>query len=124
MKIHLCSVCYQVSIKTGNDNKPITCCEKEMTEFKKINQIISDDDNKHFPIVRKIGNFVTITIEDNHPMLEVHKIEFILIKTNHGFLYKDIRNQEKAKAEFILANDEKIVNIYVNCNVHSLSSLH
>jgi len=123
MRIFLCNECRQVVKKIGGENNPITCCKQEMVPFQKMNEIVGDDDSKHTPIIRQVGNFITITIENNHPMIDVHHIEFIMIETNQGFLYKRLSGLETAETEFILAENEEIINVFANCNVHSIFSI-
>ncbi|MFW5865046.1 MAG: desulfoferrodoxin family protein [Candidatus Izemoplasmataceae bacterium] len=118
MKFIMCPSCNQVFINLISSEQNAHCCNQEMIELKPI-----ENDKDHIPHIRKIGNFVTITIGKNHPMVSTHHIVFIFIKTNQGFQFKDIRNEKEAKAEFILAKNEEIENVYIYCNIHLLTSL-
>jgi len=91
------------------DNR-ITCCDGVSEEFDKGND--PEECKNHQPMIHKIGNFVTIHV-DNHPMLDVHHILFIFLETNQGFQFKDVSRELVAKADFILAKAEEIVDVNV-----------
>jgi superoxide reductase len=76
---------------------------------------------KHVPVVAVDGNTVTVTVgEAEHPMLEAHYIQFIILETSQGFQKKDLKPGEKPEAVFALAPDEKPVAAYEYCNLHGL----
>lgn len=118
MEVNICSNCLQVVLKAGGVKKSISCCDIEMDRFIFDEETLNEDDS-HIIKVRKIGNFVTVSLED-HPKIAVHHIEFILLETDKGFHFKDICGFEEVKAEFVLSNDENIKKVYANCNSHSL----
>jgi superoxide reductase len=99
----------------------MTCCGSD-TEVLGEN-LIHEEALNHKPIIRKIGNFVTISVDRSHPMVDVHHISFICMETNKGFQYKKLLLETNVKADFILANDEEIINVYMYCNIHQLWNL-
>ncbi|MFW5895027.1 MAG: desulfoferrodoxin family protein [Bacillota bacterium] len=105
-----------------DNNHPPACCDEPMDELE--HNKAEEATDPHFPKIRKTGNFVTISVGDDHPMVDVHHIAMIFMETNQGFQYKDLSDQSEAKADFILAKGESIVNVYVYCNVHQLWTLH
>lgn len=119
MKISVCSVCHQTVFSIEDNHNPITCCENEMNVFDTNEEYHSDEDHSIF--IRQIGSFVTIEIKD-HPMIDVHKILFYLILTNHGFYYRDLREHRDAKVEFIVAENEIVHKVFAYCNAHSIIS--
>lgn len=121
MKFYHCSSCGQIILKSVDTNQSITCCNQEMDELKPISE--SDPSDEHHIHIRKIGNFVTLSLI-NHPTLEVHHIRLIGMETNQGFQYKLIKSEQLPKAEFILAKAEDIINVYAICNIHLLFSTH
>lgn len=122
MIFYYCKGCNQVIYKLISEDKLLTCCGHKMEELK--SNIEPNLRDEHLPVIRKTGNFVTVTVGNKHPMLDIHRISFIMIETNQGNMYKDTEHLEDAKASFILANQEEIVNIYVYCSVHRLWSLY
>ena len=123
MEFYQCKNCNQVFIKLIDFGIPPHCCDNEADAI--ISNSFADEMQDHVPKIRKIGNFVTITVgEKAHPMVDIHYIYFILMETNQGIKYKYLRKNEYPLADFIVANDEEILNVYVYCTLHSLWSLH
>ena len=76
---------------------------------------------KHVPFVSVDGSKVFVKVgEAEHPMLEKHYIEFIVLETSAGFQMKKLTPGEKPEAAFILAEGEKVVAAYEYCNLHGL----
>lgn len=75
---------------------------------------------KHVPVVEIEGNLVKVSVGSvEHPMLDVHYIEMIIIETKKGLQVKYLNPGEKPYAEFVLENDE-FVAAYEYCNLHGL----
>ena len=75
---------------------------------------------KHVPVVEFEGNKVKVSIGSvEHPMIDVHYIEMILIETKKGVQVKYLNPGERPYAEFILEDDE-FVAAYEYCNLHGL----
>lgn len=76
---------------------------------------------KHIPVY-KIGEdkIVVHVGEVEHPMLDEHYIEWILVETNQGFHLKQLKPADKTEAEFTLANGEQAICVYEYCNLHGL----
>jgi len=121
MRFYYCSICNQLQIQILDSGNKMSCCENPVDEL--ISHQATGEGDEHRPIIRKIGNFVSITVED-HPMIDVHYLSFIFMETNQGFQYKYLVKNSLPKADFILAKNEEIVNVYVFCNVHLLWSLN
>jgi len=119
MKFHYCPICNQLYLKLIDTENEMICCE-EPTEV----LISNSEQGEHTPIIRKIGNFVTISVDKSHPIIDVHHISVIVMETNKGYQIKHLKINEEAKVSYILDNQEDIVNIYVFCNVHLLNSLY
>lgn len=119
MKFYKCTNCDQIYMKINDTNNKMTCCDIDTTEL--IVNDVPDELQNHQPVLRKTGNFITVTV-NNHPMLDIHHIKFICLETNKGFQYRDI-TQTISKADFILAKDETITSIYLYCNLHGLWQL-
>jgi superoxide reductase len=76
---------------------------------------------KHVPVVKIEGNKVTVRISSvEHPMVEAHYIEWIVLETRRGFQKKELKPGEKPEAEFLLPEGEAAVAAYEYCNLHGL----
>jgi superoxide reductase len=120
MTFYMCPACNQVHIKLIDTNQEMICCG--IPEQAIIENCIEEEVNNHLPSIRKVGNFITISVPHNHPMVDIHHILFIAIETNEGIQVKYIKKDEPAQAGFILSNHEYIIKAYVFCNVHLLFS--
>ena len=60
MKFYICRNCNQVHMKMIDYDLPASCCGTEVEEI-----IPNNDDSIHAPVIRKIGNFVTVTVTAN-----------------------------------------------------------
>ena len=78
---------------------------------------------KHIPVVSVEGNIVTVKVgEVEHPMLEAHYIEWIMIQTNKGNQRKVLKPGDEPVARFALLKGEKVERALEYCNLHGLYS--
>ena len=118
MKVYRCLKCEEVVVMRSDDKK-IKCCDEEMYEL--IPNSSEGDKETHMPLIRRIGNFVTVTVgEKMHPMLDVHYLDFVLLETDKGIYYKKLNMEDKPVVDFLLMNDETIIKAYACCNDHEL----
>lgn len=76
---------------------------------------------KHVPKVEIEGNKVHVVVgEVIHPMTEEHHIAFITLVTDQKAELKRLDHTGKPKADFVLAEGEKVVAVYEYCNLHGL----
>ena len=76
---------------------------------------------KHTPVVSVEGNKVIATVGSvEHPMVDVHYIEWIYVETNKGGQRKALNPGEAPKAEFVMADGEVVKAVYAYCNLHGL----
>lgn len=118
MKFYMCSKCNQMYFSEDKASDNLVCCEEKVEELVPIE--IGDVLDHHGIVIRKTGNFVNISINDKHPMIETHFIKFIALQTNEGFQYKELDYLKERKTTFILSNTETIIQIYTYCNIHML----
>ena len=56
---------------------------------------------KHVPVISQNGDHVTVRVGSvDHPMLDVHYIEWIVLETASGYQKKDLKPGMKPEAEF------------------------
>ena len=76
---------------------------------------------KHVPVIAVDGKTVTVTVGAvEHPMLDVHFIEWILLETKEGRQRKTLKPGEKPEAVFALTDDDEVIAAYEYCNLHGL----
>ena len=72
-------------------------------------------------MIAQPGNMVKVTVGSvEHPMMENHHIEWILLETSQGFQKKDLDPAGKPEAVFALAEGETAVAAYESCNLHGI----
>lgn len=79
---------------------------------------------KHVPyIVSNDGDVLKVQIgEVEHPMVDVHWIEMIVVETKDGMMMKRLHPGDKPYAEFNIKGEE-VVAVYEYCNIHGLWKL-
>ena len=76
---------------------------------------------KHVPVIKKEGNLITVAVGSvEHPMLEAHFIEWIMLETKQGRQRKTLKPGEKPVAVFALTDGDEAVAAYEYCNLHGL----
>ena len=118
-KFYVCKKCGTMVALVKKGHCIPTCCGDEMTEL--IAGEVEASKEKHIPVINVNGNIVTVTVgEVEHPMIDVHYIEWISIETNLGNQRKVLKPNDAPKAQFALLDDEKVVAAYAYCNLHGL----
>ena len=73
------------------------------------------------PVLAARGNRVQVTVGSvEHPMLDEHYIQFIILETSCGYQLRRLNPGEAPKAEFLLAEGESALAAYEYCNLHGL----
>ena len=74
---------------------------------------------KHVPVIEIAGDTVTVKVGSvEHPMLDEHYIEFVLLLTETGMQMKWLKPGMKPEAEFAVT--EPVIAAYEYCNLHGL----
>ncbi|SCY10998.1 superoxide reductase [Lachnospiraceae bacterium XBB2008] len=119
MKFYKCETCGNIITKLNDSGVPVVCCGKPMTEL--VPGATDGALEKHVPAVTVDGSKVTVQVgEVEHPMMEEHFIQFIVLETEGGFQKKTLKPGDKPVAEFIVAEGDKAVAAYEYCNLHGL----
>ena len=94
-------------------------CGKPMKEL--IAGTVDASREKHIPVYSVEGNKVSVVVGSvEHPMVEVHYIQWIVLKTNKGIQRKHLSPNEAPRAEFTLLEGEVVEEVYEYCNLHGL----
>lgn len=74
---------------------------------------------KHIPVIEHSGDHVIVKVGSvEHPMVDVHWIEWIVLETATGYQKKELKPGEKPEAEFAVT--EPVIAAYELCNLHGL----
>ena len=74
---------------------------------------------KHIPVIEHSGDHVVVKVGSvEHPMMDVHWIEWIVLETASGYQKKELKPGDKPEAEFAVT--EPVVAAYEHCNLHGL----
>ncbi len=118
-KFYVCKKCGTMVAMVKKGHCIPTCCGDEMTEL--IAGEVEASKEKHIPVINVNGNIVTVVVgEVEHPMIDVHYIEWISIETNLGNQRKVLKPNDEPKAQFALLDGEKVISAYAYCNLHGL----
>lgn len=74
---------------------------------------------KHVPIIEHNGDSVVVKVGSvPHPMLDVHRIEWIMLETATGYQKKELDPGDEPIASFAVT--EPVIAAYEYCNLHGL----
>ena len=119
MKFYVCEHCGNIIEFVKESGVPVMCCGQKMTEL--VPGTSDGAYEKHVPVVTIDGDKVIVEVGSvEHPMVEVHYIQWIAIETTRGSQRVKLQYTDKPIAEFKLADGEKFVAAYEYCNLHGL----
>ena len=119
MKFYRCEHCGNIIVKLHDSGVPVVCCGQPMKEL--VPGATDGAYEKHVPAVTVDGSTVKVQVgEVEHPMMEEHFIQFIVLETAGGYQTKYLKPGEKPVAEFSVASGDKAVAVYEYCNLHGL----
>ena len=117
MKLFKCGHCGNIISFVKAAGVPVMCCGQKMEEI--IPGTSDGAAEKHVPVIKQDGNKVIVEVGSvEHPMADVHYIEWIILQTEKGVQRRNLLPGEKPRAEFVLAEDDKVVAAYEYCNLH------
>lgn len=119
MKFYICETCGNIIEKLNDSGVPVVCCGKPMKEL--IPGTVDAAVEKHVPVYVVEGDKVLVVVGSvEHPMVDVHYIQWIIVKTNKAIHRKHLNPGEAPKAEFKLVEGEVVEEVYEYCNLHGL----
>ena len=119
MKFYVCEHCGNIITYAKNVGVPVMCCGQKMTEL--VPGTTDAAVEKHVPVVTVEGQKVVVEVGGvEHPMVEAHYIEWIVLETEKGYQKVDLKPEQAPKAEFALVEGDKGVAAYAYCNLHGL----
>ena len=94
------------------------CCGQKMNEL--IPNTVDASGEKHIPAVKVGEGVVEVNVGSvDHPMVDVHWIEWVWLVTDKGSYRKWLNPGEAPNVKFLLS-EEKPVAVYAYCNLHGL----
>lgn len=118
-KIFRCKHCGNIITHLTNSGVPVVCCGEKMVEL--VPNTTDAATEKHVPDVKVEGNKVLVTVGSvEHPMVEEHFIEWILVESKQGIQVKWLKAGEKPTHTFVLSECDELVAVYEYCNLHGL----
>ena len=119
VKFYRCNHCGNIVEKIIDSKVPVVCCGEPMKEL--IPNTSDGAGEKHVPVVEITGNKVVVRVgEVDHPMIPAHYIQWVYVVTTDKVMRKDLTSDNSPRAEFVLDENEKVVEVYEYCNLHGL----
>ena len=117
-KFYICAYCGNIVEMVHDAGVNLFCCGQKMNEL--IPNTVDASGEKHIPAVKVEGSTVEVNIGSvDHPMVDVHWIEWVQLVTNKGSFRKWLNPGEAPNVKFQLV-DEKPIAVYAYCNLHGL----
>lgn len=119
MRFYKCGKCGKIIGVIKGSACPTMCCGEAMAEM--VPGTSDGAAEKHVPVFEVAGSTVTVRVgAADHPMLDVHYIEWIALETKQGMQRKELKPSQAPKAEFAMAAGDEVVAVYAYCNLHGL----
>ena len=105
----------QIEVINPNENTTLCGSLEEL-----VPNTVEASGEKHIPAVKVEGNTVTVNVGSvNHPMQDVHYIEWVQLVTENGSQRKHLKPGQEPNVIFHLADDKPLA-VYAYCNLHGL----
>ena len=107
-KFYICEHCGNLVTTIHNAGVPLVCCGEKMKEL--LPNTVEASGEKHLPVAELSGSRLTVTVGAvEHPMADVHYIEWIALETRQGNQRKPLHPGEKPEAVFALTDGDEVV---------------
>ena len=117
-KFYICPHCGNIVEMVHNAGPKPFCCGQRMQEL--VPNTVEASGEKHIPAVKVENGVVEVNVGSvDHPMEEVHWIEWVQLVTDKGSCRKWLNPGEAPKVSFLLG-EEKPLAVYAYCNLHGL----
>ena len=117
-KFYICPRCGNLFEVVHSGGVAPECCGYEMLELTANSTDASGE--KHVPAVTVRESIVEVNVGSvNHPMEEVHWIEWVQLNTDKGSYRKRLEPGQAPRAIFQLNNEQPLA-VYAYCNLHGL----
>lgn len=121
-KFLICSVCGNMVGMIEDKGPKLVCCGKKMNEL--VENTTEASVEKHTPVVNIGNNKVNVQVGSTlHPMTQEHHISWIYLLTTQGGQRKSLEVDSDPIVEFVLTENDKLLEVYAYCNLHGLWKL-
>ncbi|WP_122638761.1 desulfoferrodoxin family protein [Romboutsia sp. Marseille-P6047] len=121
-KFLICSVCGNMVGMIEDKGPKLVCCGKKMNEL--VENTTEASVEKHTPVVNIDNNKVNVQVGSTlHPMTQEHHISWIYLLTTQGGQRKSLEVDSDPIVEFVLTENDKLLEVYAYCNLHGLWKL-
>ena len=118
VKFYVCPHCGNLVEMVNDAGVAPVCCGQKMNEL--VPNTVEASGEKHIPAVTVEDGAVKVNVGSvNHPMEDVHYIEWVYVQTERGGQRKNLKPGEAPNVTFWLG-DDKAVAVYAYCNLHGL----
>ena len=119
LKFYKCKYCGQIVAIVKGTGAPIVCCGEPMEEI--VAGTVEASREKHIPVYEVKDGKVFVTVGSvEHPMADVHYIEWIALQTRFGNQRKALKPGDEPKACFAILEGDEVEAVYAYCNLHGL----
>lgn len=119
MKFYVCAHCGNIIAFMKSTGVPVMCCGQKMDEL--VPGTTDGALEKHVPVISADGANVTVKVGAvEHPMVDAHYIQWIVLETQKGWQVCNLKPQEQPQAVFSVAPGDQAVAAYAYCNLHGL----
>ena len=117
-RFYICSHCGNIVEMVHDAGVKPFCCGQKMNEL--IPNTVDASGEKHIPAVKVGEGVVEVNVGSvDHPLVDVHWIEWVQLVTDKGSYRKWLNPGEAPNVKFLLS-EEKPVAFYAYCNLHGL----
>ena len=117
-KFYICPHCGNIVEMVHDSGVKPFCCGQKMEEL--VPNTVEASGEKHIPAVSVGDGIVNVNVGSvDHPMVDVHWIEWVQLVTDRGSYRKKLNPGEAPNVKFLLG-DEKPLAVYAYCNLHGL----
>ena len=117
-KFYICPHCGNIVEMVHDAGVKPFCCGQQMDRL--VPNTVEASGEKHIPAVTLRDNLVEVNVGSvDHPMVDVHWIEWVQLVTDKGSHRKWLNPGEAPHVKFLL-EDEKPLAVYAYCNLHGL----
>ena len=117
-KFYICPHCGNIVEMVHDAGVKPFCCGQKMNEL--IPNTVDASGEKHIPAAKVGEGVVEVNVGSvDHPMVDVHWIEWVQLVTDKGSYRKWLNPGEAPNVKFLLS-EEKPVAVYAYCNLHGL----
>ena len=117
-KFYICPHCRNIAEMVYDTDIPLHCCGDKMEELRP--GTVEASTEKHIPEVKVDRGVVEVNVGSvDHPMVQVHWIEWVQLVTDQGSYRKFLKPGQTPRVSFLLG-EEKPLAVYAYCNLHGL----